>query len=1264
MKGVSEKLMVLVLTTMMAFPMVFNAPSAGADGNGELITSLTWEGNGGYAAHGVGTWGSSCGTIALSGIPAGATIEKAFIYWVCPSTYGLDTFIYLNGNGISGTQIGKDGILYGYRAEVTSLVSGNGDYGVTDITTSYGASLVVVFSDPSSSPVVVVINDGMDTNYGQGLPHWLTGTTFSGFEASENPQAYVTYIMGDGQKFNTNGFPYDKYSFNGNVIAIDEGDGSDGNGDTHGWDTDTYDVSSYVSEDDTFATANIYENNDELNWVTCVFSVTTGPTPIPPIADAGLDQTVYEGDTALLDGSNSKGGIYPIDIENGMVSWWPADGNTDDIMDGNHGTLLNGATYDSGMVGQAFSFDPVNDCVSIPDSDNLKITKSLSIDAWLYIKSYPPAAQAHGLVIFRGDDRGAMDPYYIAIQPYGSIRFHVESTSARTNLETPIEKNKWVFVAATLDDATGKMRIYIDGALAAEQTTSIRPFKDLHPSYSPGIGIGNHAPSSKHNMPYHGLIDEMEVFNRVLNPLEIKLMYEAGSAGKYDLSYKAPIISYEWDFEGDGTYDYIETTSYAPDGSFDGITTHVYMVPGIYNALLRVTDETGATDTDTCDVIVLSSYEPPVADAGPDHVVNEGDVVQFNGSGSYSPNQGSQSLDGWYIQIVDSEDDVGICSTLDLDANGNPHISYCDWTSKNLKFAKWTGSTWNVEVVDDSNYVGNYNYMELGSDGFAHIGYTDFPNSIKHAKHNGGTWNIEIASEICGGYTTMALDSDDYPHISYFAGIYDSNKLKYLKWTGTNWEIETVAEGGISPSIAIDSNDYPHIAYYGYKSPSIRGLSYLKWDGSNWIDDEIEDFLSHSDYISMALDSNDFPHIVYSDETNGTLKYARWTGTEWKIEILEWVGNEGFPYIVRPYSIAIDDHDYPHISYTDYTQDDVIYLRWTGVEWNKEIVDSADYVGYYVSLKLDNNGYPHIAYYDYTNGDLKYASRPGDMSNLTYSWDFNQFIDSDSDGVFTNDIDATGPNPTYVYGDNGNFTVTLTVTDEQGLSDSDTCNISVLNVDPIVEIESAIMDVEIGLRVAGRKFNDVGMTLSENEKIVSYVSIERMPGSPDDQMAWIPITLDLTRTYSATVTYTPEDPPNIGGNPVWIYVKFPNGTIHKIHHTFNVQQSKKRDSDHWNHVEPWEVDLNAELEGWTFELNYHVTDAGSDDESLNCIYGSQNAVISHLNDPPNPDPYPSPEVNPRDIYDTAYMIYEGAGTLNLQVEDDDGGIGEEIIYLA
>ena len=68
-----------------------------------------------------------------------------------------------------------------------------------------------------------------------------------------------------------------------------------------------------------------------------------------------------------------------------MVSWWPGDGNANDIQGANNGTLENGATFASGEVGQAFSLDGVDDEIAITHTAALNFghNDSFSIDAWL-----------------------------------------------------------------------------------------------------------------------------------------------------------------------------------------------------------------------------------------------------------------------------------------------------------------------------------------------------------------------------------------------------------------------------------------------------------------------------------------------------------------------------------------------------------------------------------------------------------------------------------------------------------------------------------------------------------------------------------------------------------------------------------------------------------------------------------------------------------------------------------------------------------------
>jgi len=73
----------------------------------------------------------------------------------------------------------------------------------------------------------------------------------------------------------------------------------------------------------------------------------------------------------------------PIQPPSGIVGWWPGDGNANDIVGGNHGTLEGGVTYALGVVGWAFSFDGVDDYVGVSDGVNLDITGAITLDAWI-----------------------------------------------------------------------------------------------------------------------------------------------------------------------------------------------------------------------------------------------------------------------------------------------------------------------------------------------------------------------------------------------------------------------------------------------------------------------------------------------------------------------------------------------------------------------------------------------------------------------------------------------------------------------------------------------------------------------------------------------------------------------------------------------------------------------------------------------------------------------------------------------------------------
>jgi hypothetical protein len=253
---------------------------------------------GDYVAAGVGMRGTGSGTITISGIPGGSTIVKAVLYWAIvdtsPESANFKNGVFA-GTAITGTLIGTDDdpcwggttTTYAYRADVTSLATGNGAYALSRFATGplmpqtgygeamtpplcEGASLVVVYSNPSSAYRDIVIYDGADTIDGAVSS---ISTVMTGFTASAAPSAKTTYIVADGQ---------DQFSddtlFNGVTIASDTAampettsfEGTDGKL----WDTDTYDVSAHVSAGDTSCTVKLQMGSDCLVHIAQVFSVT------------------------------------------------------------------------------------------------------------------------------------------------------------------------------------------------------------------------------------------------------------------------------------------------------------------------------------------------------------------------------------------------------------------------------------------------------------------------------------------------------------------------------------------------------------------------------------------------------------------------------------------------------------------------------------------------------------------------------------------------------------------------------------------------------------------------------------------------------------------------------------------------------------------------------------------------------------------------------------------------------------------------------
>ena len=302
---------------------------------------------------------------------------------------------------------------------------------------------------------------------------------------------------------------------------------------------------------------------------------------------------------------------------------------------------------------------------------------------------------------------------------------------------------------------------------------------------------------------------------------------------------------------------------------------------------------------------------------------------------------------------------------------------------------------WQITTVDSNGNPGQYSTIAIDSGDNPRISYYE-PDSkvIRYAKWTGAAWTIETAVNDGGGvYTSMALDASGYPAIFYNRQIGAAWEMRQAKWTGAAWSLSTVLGNSYDrayTSVALDADGNPYVANQN------AGLFLTRWNGSAWVTETADAAAGAGAYNSILRDSAGNLHISYS--ASGDLKYAKKSGSTWTTQTVDSVGTVG-SYT----SLALDATGYPHISYYDETNTALKYASWTGSAWVVETVDSTGDVGSYTSLKIDANGYPHISYYDETNTALKYAKWTG-------AYWLKQTIDSAGNvGTFTSlALDSSG----------------------------------------------------------------------------------------------------------------------------------------------------------------------------------------------------------------------------------------------------------------
>lgn len=218
--------------------------------------------------------------------------------------------------------------------------------------------------------------------------------------------------------------------------------------------------------------------------------------------------------------------IQPVlsqDVLEGLIAYWDFNGNSGDTAidvsgNGHDGTLIGGIERSQdGKYGGALEFNGTDSEVDVPYHEDLN-PEVFTITAWANVDSNGAGHRA--VVSSRADfpQRG----YIFYCLPGNAWEFWI---GAGANSWKPVRGpavnlDEWDHLAGTYAD--GNQKFYVNGEFIGEENfeISVNPIEELL------IGAGANE-TANHNYRFLGKIDEVRIYDRVLDESEIALVMES-----------------------------------------------------------------------------------------------------------------------------------------------------------------------------------------------------------------------------------------------------------------------------------------------------------------------------------------------------------------------------------------------------------------------------------------------------------------------------------------------------------------------------------------------------------------------------------------------------------------------------------------------------------------------------------------------------------------------------------------------------------------
>lgn len=275
-------------------------------------------------------------------------------------------------------------------------------------------------------------------------------------------------------------------------------------------------------------------------------------------------------------GSSQPSGASSVNLQKGLVGHWKFDGNAKDSTPYARDGTVNGATLApdrAGKANSAYSFDGTSSNITVAKPYNP--TSGFTWSVWVY----PTSSTEDGGIMGNGVYN------YIRVMAGGTVLVELYQANASYTTVTAnnaLTINSWNLV--TMTDDGSAITIYVNGQQAA-QNTGIQGIAGT--DY---VSVFGYCRVDTNNY-FLGSLDDARVYNRVINPAEVKALYTTYNPGIQLGSLEKGLIGH-WKFDGnlkDSTPYGIDASvvagSVTPTAGPSGTPDSAYAFPAGYNRL-------------------------------------------------------------------------------------------------------------------------------------------------------------------------------------------------------------------------------------------------------------------------------------------------------------------------------------------------------------------------------------------------------------------------------------------------------------------------------------------------------------------------------------------------------------------------------------------------------------------------------------------------------------------------------------------------------